>query len=167
MKVTHRAEIFCHGAKRDQVRIGDDFIVDGTLEIYQHGQLNIGMRVFVGRARVYCARSVTIGDYTLISDNVTVMDSDLHPRSASRRQTISDDWANGRFPDVYTETPGAPVSIGKSVWIGYGSLILKGVSIGDGAIVGAGSVVTEDVPPWTIVAGNPARVIRELGPNER
>jgi acetyltransferase-like isoleucine patch superfamily enzyme len=60
-----------------------------------------------------------------------------------------------------------PVIIGNSVWIGVNSTILKGVTIGEGSVVGAGSVVTKDVPPWTIVAGNPARVIREIPENER
>ncbi|EAS44030.1 acetyltransferase [Photobacterium profundum] len=52
------------------------------------------------------------------------------------------------------------VVIGHDVWIGHGAIVLPGVSIGNGAIVGAGSVVTKDVPPWTIVVGNPARVLR-------
>jgi galactoside O-acetyltransferase len=60
-----------------------------------------------------------------------------------------------------------PVKIEDKVWIGFNSIILKGVTVGEGAIVGAGSVVTKDVPPYTIVAGNPARIIRELTPEER
>lgn len=52
-------------------------------------------------------------------------------------------------------------------WIGFNSILLKGITVGEGAIVGAGSVVTKDVPPWTIVAGNPAKIIREIGVNER
>jgi acetyltransferase-like isoleucine patch superfamily enzyme len=59
------------------------------------------------------------------------------------------------------------VYIDDDVWIGAMSIILKGVTIGEGAIVGAGSVVTKDVPPWAIVAGNPAKIIREIGINER
>ena len=60
-----------------------------------------------------------------------------------------------------------PVLICDDVLIGCMAVILKGVTIGEGAIVGAGSVVTKDVPPWTIVAGNPARVIREIPEDER
>ncbi|MDH4236354.1 MAG: hypothetical protein OEV17_03815 [Nitrospira sp.] len=59
------------------------------------------------------------------------------------------------------------VDIHDKAWIGLDAIILKGVTIGEGAIVGAGSVVSKDVPPFTIVAGNPARVVRELGPDER
>lgn len=61
----------------------------------------------------------------------------------------------------------APVKISDKVWIGFNSIILKGVTIGEGAVVGAGSVVTKDVPAWTVVAGNPARIIREIPENER
>jgi acetyltransferase-like isoleucine patch superfamily enzyme len=59
------------------------------------------------------------------------------------------------------------VDIGDDVWIGCMSIVLRGISLGQGAIVGAGSVVTENVPPWTLVAGNPARPIRELAQHER
>jgi acetyltransferase-like isoleucine patch superfamily enzyme len=55
-----------------------------------------------------------------------------------------------------------PVRIGDKSWIGLNVIILKGVEIGEGAVVAAGSVVTKNIPPWTIAAGNPARVIREI-----
>ena len=58
------------------------------------------------------------------------------------------------------------VIIGNDAWIGAGSIIMNGVTIGEGAIVGAGSIVTRDVPPFSVVAGNPARVIREIKSNE-
>ena len=60
----------------------------------------------------------------------------------------------------------APVRIGDKAWIGFNAIILKGVTVGEGAIVAAGAVVTKDVPPYTIVAGNPARVIRTLSEPE-
>ena len=60
----------------------------------------------------------------------------------------------------------AAVHINSKAWIGFNSIVLKGVTIGVGAIVGAGSVVTRDVPPWRLVAGNPARIIRELPSHE-
>jgi acetyltransferase-like isoleucine patch superfamily enzyme len=60
--------------------------------------------------------------------------------------------------------PARPVRVGRNVWIGFESCVLPGVTIGEGAVVGARSVVVEDVPPYTVVAGNPARVIRRLEP---
>jgi len=58
--------------------------------------------------------------------------------------------------------PMAPIHISDKVWIGFNVIILKGVNIGEGAIIAAGSVVTKDVPAWTLVGGNPARVIKQL-----
>ena len=95
------------------------------------------------------------------------MDSDLHPLSAKRRFEDAKNFADGVFPDVYNNIPNAPVKIEDAVWIGVNCTILKGVTIGEGSVVGAGSVVTKNVPPWTIVAGNPARIIREIPEDER
>ncbi len=167
LKVTHRAQIYNHGFQKNNVSIGFHVILDSTFDIYSKGSLSIGDYTFVGRSRVYAANKVSIGSFCLISDNVCIMDSDLHPVSISSRRQIALAWSKGQFPDVYTNIPSSPVSIGDDCWIGFGSSILKGVTIGNGAIVGAGSVVTKDVPPWTIVAGNPARIIREIPENER
>ena len=70
------------------------------------------------------------------------------------------DWHAGRKD--WSKVPCAPVVIGNRVWIGCNALVLKGVRIGDGAVVAAGTVVTRDVPANSLVGGNPARVIREL-----
>lgn len=167
VKVTHRAEIFHHGNDKSQITLGSFVVLDGTLEVYGKGVMTIGDYSYIGRSRIFCANRVTVGRYCLISDNVCVMDSDLHPLSAIKRAKIAERWAMGEFPDVYTDTPNAPVILEDHCWIGFGSAILKGVRIGEGAIVGSNSVVTKDVPPWTIVAGNPARIIREIPENER
>jgi acetyltransferase-like isoleucine patch superfamily enzyme len=88
------------------------------------------------------------------------MDSYREPLDPEQRGNYRRDVAEGRLPSA--RAPGRPVHIGDNVWIGFGSCILPGVSIGEGSIVGARAVVTEAVPPYTIVAGNPARVVRTL-----
>ncbi|HRO48537.1 MAG TPA: sugar O-acetyltransferase [Hyphomicrobium sp.] len=86
---------------------------------------------------------VTIGDMTQIGTGVQILTAD-HPRDpAQRRQMLE-------F--------GSPISIGANVWIGSGAILLPGVTIGDDAIIGAGSVVTRDVPPGATALGNPARI---------
>jgi acetyltransferase-like isoleucine patch superfamily enzyme len=113
-------------------------------------------------ARIICDSTVTIGEYALISWNVVLMDSyrvslDLAQR---RRQLEHAASRVGRFID--NEGASRQIDIGRNVWIGFDSCVLPGVAIGEGSIVGARSVVTEDVPPYTVVAGNPARVIRQI-----
>lgn len=90
---------------------------------------------------------VTIGDNVFIGPNVGIYTA-CHPLGAKERNECIE-WAK-------------PVSIGSDVWIGAGVTILPGVSIGKGATVGAGSVVVKDVTPYTVVAGNPANVIKKL-----
>ncbi|MBI5136924.1 MAG: hypothetical protein HZA24_06245 [Nitrospirae bacterium] len=93
------------------------------------------------------------------------MDHDSHSLAFNERQHDVADWMAGRKD--WTHVNRAPVRIRDRAWIGARSMILKGVEVGQGAVVGGGAVVTRDVPPWTIVAGNPARVIRELTDAER
>ena len=166
-KATERANIFSNKAKRSAIIFGEHACIDGTVEVYEHGHLTVGSHFFLGRSRIYCAYELNIGDYVLISDNVSIMDSDLHPMSASLRRVVADQWVVGIFPDVYADTAGAPVTICDNVWIGFGASILKGVTVGQGSIVGAGALVTSDVRPWTVVVGSPAREIRELRADER
>jgi acetyltransferase-like isoleucine patch superfamily enzyme len=117
-------------------------------------------------AWIICDAEVTIGDYALISWNVVLMDTyrvpaDLHAR---RRELEQVPHRNTRL--IHGQMPGRPIHIGQNAWIGFDCCVLPGVTIGEGSVVGARSVVMEDVPPYTIVAGNPARIIRTLDPQE-
>jgi acetyltransferase-like isoleucine patch superfamily enzyme len=161
-KTTERANIFVHDTPKSSIQIGPYATIDGTVEVYCRGKFKVGKHFFLGRSRIYCANSVEIGDYVLVSDNVTIMDSNLHPSSASGRRIVADEWCAGNFPDVYSDVIQQPVRICDDVWIGFGCCILKGVTIGQGSIIGAGSVVTSDVPPWSMVAGSPAKIVRML-----
>jgi acetyltransferase-like isoleucine patch superfamily enzyme len=130
-------------------------------------RVSIGDNVYLGGGSIISsAKSVRVGDDVLISYRVLIMDSDSHSVRYSIRKKDLADWRDDSNHD-WSTTRAGEVVIGKGAWIGAGSMILKGVTIGEGGIVGAGSVVTRNVPPWTIVAGNPARIIRELGEDER
>ena len=126
---------------------GDVILYEGVgVRLTSGATLSIGNHTYVNRsASIDCTQEITIGAYCAISDNVQILDSDFHPIIY-----------NGK-----TSTMSKPVHIGNHVWIGRSAIILKGVTMGDGAIVGAGSVVTRDVPPRCLVAGNPAKVIKE------
>jgi len=163
----YNTKIFNHPHNPSSIKIGDGVFIDATLEVYEYGKLFIDDYTFIGNSRIFCANQVFIGKGCWIADHVFIMDSNLHPISAKKRFEDAVNFSKGIFPDVYRGIPNAPVIIENSVWIGVNSIILKGVTIGEGAIVGAGSVVTKDVPAWTIVGGNPAKIIREIPENER
>jgi acetyltransferase-like isoleucine patch superfamily enzyme len=116
-------------------------------------ELSIGDDTFVGHlCDLRIAGSVVIGRHCLIAAGVTIADYDGHPLDAlSRRSGATSPPADIRG-----------VTIGDDVWIGHRAVILKGVSIGDRAVIGAHAVVTRNVPSDCVVAGNPARVIRDL-----
>lgn len=114
--------------------------------LYPNAHLKLGYGYINSGAQIRCMDHITIGNQCAIARNVIIMDFDAHKIY----------YSDGRSNKLT-----APVWIGNHVWIGVGATILKGVTIGDNAIVGAGAVVTKDVPPNVIVAGNPARVIKE------
>jgi galactoside O-acetyltransferase len=109
-----------------------------------------------------CHTGIAIGDDVIISWSVTIVDHDSHSLLWDRRRNDVADWMRGekRWDGITIK----PVSIRDKAWIGFGAVILKGVTVGEGAVIGAHSVVTHDVAPYTVVAGNPARVIRQLEP---
>jgi len=129
-------------------------------------KIDIADNVFIGRDTILdCTANISIGDDVQISYQCLLMDCDNHSISYSIRK---DDVSKFRNRTVdWSKVQSIPIRISKGAWIGARTIILKGVTIGEGAVVGAGSVVTKDVPSWSIVAGNPAKLIREIPENER
>jgi acetyltransferase-like isoleucine patch superfamily enzyme len=150
------------------VEVGADSLIQGTLvtEIAE-SRLSIGNNVFVGGGTVVdCVLSIRVDDDVLISHGCLISDSDNHSVRYSVRRKDLRDWRQGGGHD-WSTTQSAPIVIGRGAWIGARAIILKGVTIQEGAVVAAGAVVTQDVPEYAIVAGNPARVVRVLGKEER
>jgi len=150
------------------VSIGTGCLIEGSLVTEtKNSKIMIGNNVYIGGGTLLdCVSIIEIEDDVLISYQGILADSDNHSVRYSIRKKDLSDWRDGGRHD-WSTTVTKPIKIGKGVWIGARAIILKGVTVGEGAIVGAGSVVTKDVPPWTIVAGNPARIIREIPPDER
>lgn len=152
----------------ESIKIGKNTVVRGELLTFAHGgNIQIGDYCYIGEGtRIWSALSIRIGNRVLISHNVNVFDNDTHP--------IEDHNARHKqFVDIITmghpkniDLNEQPVLIQDDVLIGCQSIILKGVTIGEAAVVSAGSVVTRDVPPYAIVAGNPANIIRIIARNK-
>ena len=142
---------------RERISLGARVVCRGILrrEAFGDGTISIGDDVYIGDdCIVSCAASVEIGAGTLLGHGVQIFDNNSHPVAPEARAA---DWQAIRSTGDRGGIESAPVTISERTWIGFGSIVLKGVSIGSGAVVGAGSVVTRDVAPWAVVAGNPAR----------
>jgi len=134
----------------------------------ENGKIIVGDNTFIGGGLFISINKIEIGSNVLFSWNCTVIDNDAHSLRAEERTADVRDWKRGldegkigKYKD-WSKVNSAPVKIMDDAWIGFNSIILKGVTVGRGAVVGAGSVVTNDVPDHTVVAGNPARVIKKL-----
>lgn len=150
---------------RDQVRIGSEVtLLDDELRCYRDGQIVIGNRVWMSlRGQVISATSIEIGSDCIFGRDVYISDTNEHPVDPEvRRAQTRAHFLQGTPPDRYAAAS-SPVSIGDGVWVGERAIILKGVTIGRDSVVAAGSVVTKDVPARSVVAGNPARVVKVLG----
>lgn len=110
--------------------------------------IRVGRDVFINQnCTMYDLGGIDIGDDVMIGPNVSIITSG-HPLEPARRRAF---------------VTAKPIVIERNVWIAAGAMIIGGVTIGENAVVAAGSVVTRDVPPNTLVGGNPARVIRSIG----
>jgi acetyltransferase-like isoleucine patch superfamily enzyme len=154
------------GGKKCILKVGANSTVRAFLAFEKpHSEIIIGKQTYIGKSHLGVSTRIFVGDNVLISWGVTIVDHNSHSISYSQRAQDLREWENGSKD--WSNVVCQPVHISDKVWIGFNAIILKGVTIAEGAIVGAGSVVTKDVPAWTIVAGNPAKAIREIPENER
>jgi len=148
-------------ARGGGVRIGKNSIVHCRFaRDRQDAQIVIGDRCYIGKSFIVSASNVTIEDDVIISWGVTIVDHNSHAIDWEGRSKDVADWRrnNKDWSNVAT----SPVVLRRRCWIGFNVSILKGVTVGEEAVIGAGSVVSKDVPPFTVVAGNPARIVRSL-----
>jgi len=151
---------------KDAIVVGQRVVCRGIIRCEawsEHPRIEIGDDVYVGDdCIISCAEKVSIGSFTLLAHGVQLFDNDSHPIAASLREKdyriVQGQQGRSFRGHILVE----PIRIGSHVWIGMGSIIMKGVSIEDNSIVAAGSVVLSDVPTNCIVAGNPARVVRSI-----
>lgn len=149
------------------ISIGGNSIISCTINMYPHNKdckLKIGRDCYIGdHSRIWCAKSINIGDRVLIAHNVNIFDTTTHPIDKVIRYEHACKHRTSGMPVIKYQTMYEDcVSIGNDVWIGCNCIILKGVTIGEGCIIQAGSVVLKDCKPNCIYGGNPAELIMDL-----
>lgn len=170
-KVSHSGAFFYTQARvnnfqndKTKIILGKNCHIRGEIQLFAYGgKIEMGDHVFVGEgSRIWSGNSVKIGNNVLISHNVNIIDSNSHELNHLERAEGFRSIVSQGHPVHTGSILTSPIVIEDYAWISFNATILKGVHIGQGAIVAAGSVVTENVPPFTMVAGNPAVVIKQL-----
>ena len=130
---------------RSELNVENGFVIHAPFHIVinHDAKLNLGSGYINRNAKIRCLKEIIIGQNVAIGEDFTIWDSDAHVIVGKEHQT--------------TQT----TSIGNNVWIGINVTVLKGVKIGDGAVIAAGSTVTKNIPPGVLAAGVPAKVIKE------
>jgi acetyltransferase-like isoleucine patch superfamily enzyme len=149
------------------LNVGDNSIVEGRIVLLRpEARVTIGNRSFVGGGTTLdCSTSITIGDDVLIAYGGIVMDHNSHSVFFEDRKDDLLAWHRKEYR--FNQVACAATTIEPRCWIGARCIILKGVTLGEGCVVGAGSVVTRSFPPNSLIAGNPARLIRVIDQKNR
>ncbi|MES2567376.1 MAG: acyltransferase [Bacteroidota bacterium] len=156
---------------RKYIEIGKKCLVKATFTFETpSGFISIGNNVHLGGVHFICRTGIKIDNDVTMAWGITIYDHDSHSIHWEHRkndniqcyQDFSDFNGNNIVNKDWSNVISKSIHIKSKVWIGFGVIILKGVTIGEGAVIGAGSVVTKDVPDWSVIAGNPARVVKVL-----
>lgn len=162
-----------NSGRKEQIAIDEHCEIKGCVCCHGNGKVIIGKHFYMGGfSYIHAADSISIGDCVIVSNHVRIMDNNSHPTDPDKRKEMSlagSTQADGTVSPLWSATLAehAPVVIEDNVWIGEFASIMKGVTIGKGAIIGSHAVVTKDVPPYSVVAGNPARIVKSLRPREK
>ncbi len=149
------------GSRPSDILLGSDVRLKGTLISEYGGKITMGDHSSIGpKSNIYSVENVTVGAYTAISRYVSISDNNNHPVNPEDRK-IMKVTPDGSPERSWKYADHKPIIIGENCWIGEFARICKGVTIGEGSIVAANAVVTRDVPPNCIVAGNPAKIVKE------
>lgn len=150
-----------------RLTIGENTLIESSFFFEtKSGIIKVGDRTYIGSSSLICIEEIEIGNDVMISWGCFIVDNDSHSTISGERKNDVSNWKRGIDENMigyykdWSVVSRKKVTIKDKAWIGFNSIILKGVTIGEGAIIAAGSVVTKDVPDYAIVGGNPAKIIR-------
>jgi acetyltransferase-like isoleucine patch superfamily enzyme len=162
---TPEARIF-NSLGREAVTVGKQSLLMGEmLVIGPSGRISVGDWCYIGpNSKIWAMSSIRVGNRVFVSHGVQIFDNNSHSLSAGERHARYRELRElGQHQQAEIVT-NRPVHIEDDVWIGFNAAVLKGVTVGQGAVVGACAVVVDDVPPYAVVVGNPARKVGEARP---
>jgi len=158
---------FVRVAEGSNITIGDNVTINSSIYANPAGlnhrtilftlpgaEIVIGNNTGISGATLYSAKQIVIGSNVTLGANVAIYDTDFHSLDPLERRASNQ-----------ASIKSAPVAIDDDAFIGAASIILKGVQIGRCSVIGAGSVVTKNIPPYCLAAGNPAKIIKQLTPS--
>ena len=162
--VVNSASGIKNSGPKENIKISKHCVFYGVIYALCGGRVIVGENTYIGtKAYILAKEEVRIGTGCMIANDVVICDNNTHPIDPEARWQMSlcDDFINDEKWS-WKDSASAPVILEDNTWIGRRAMIMKGVTVGKGSIVGAGAVVTHDVPPYTVAAGNPAKVVKEL-----
>jgi acetyltransferase-like isoleucine patch superfamily enzyme len=147
-----------------RIQVSKHSHVRSTLLVFAYGgEIKIGKHCYIGdNVRIWSGEKVIIGNDVIIGHNTNIIDTNSHEIDMNERKESVRKQLNIGFQEEKGNIETAPIFIGNNVWISFNVTILKGVTIGDGAIVAANSVVTKNISPNSLAAGNPAKEIKRI-----
>ena len=155
---------FCvNSNQRTAIQIGENCTIGANLFCASKGKISIGDHTWIGgNSSISAAQGITIGSFCAISRDVEIRDNNSHPLDPTlRRKHLLDDSPGWGMENWY-DSDMDQITIENDVWIGRRVLIMKGVHLGAGTVVAAGSIVTKSFPRLSVIAGNPAKLIKTL-----
>lgn len=149
---------------KDDISIGNGTRIRGELLTFKYGgKIVIGDFCYIGEGtKIWSGESIVIGNDVLISHNVSIADTSAHELDYLDRAESYKKLLKNGHTSIKGTIQTAPIIINNNVWINFNSIILRGVTIGEGAIIAAGAVVTKNVPPYVLVGGNPSKILKYL-----
>lgn len=148
----------------NKIFIGDDCCIRASIILYKSSsKITIGNNVYIGPGTILeCVESITMANNILISANCNIIDTNSHSLIAAERIDDTKDWQKGLRYKNWDVVKSSPVIIEDNCWLGLRSIVLKGVVLKEGTIVAAGAVVSKSYDSFSLLAGNPAQVIRKV-----